>query len=164
MKKFILLLAVVFFFCAPCNATPNAQTVAAIERMFSLTDMDKVLDKMYERMESEFTYVVNQMDVPVAKKPELERRFKQMSQMMRSKMNWAHFKGPMIAAYSKAFTTEEIEQMIVFYQTPLGRKMLEKMPQLQDMSMQMMQQQMLTLMPKLKELQHNMTVEFARLD
>jgi hypothetical protein len=34
--------------------------------------------------------------------------------------------------YATTFTREEIDQMIVFYQTPLGQKIIKTMPQLQQ--------------------------------
>ena len=42
----------------------------------------------------------------------------------------------MIPIYDKYYTTEEINKMIEFYQTPLGKKLIATMPQIMQASIQ----------------------------
>jgi len=42
----------------------------------------------------------------------------------------------MIPIYDKYYTTEEINKMIEFYQTPLGKKLVSTMPQIMQASME----------------------------
>lgn len=165
MKNLILFCVVLLCMTGQSAYAVDAQTRAAIEKMFTLTAMDKVVDRLYHRMEIEMGHQISQMDVPPAKLPEMERHFKRLSNDMRGNFTWQKLKEPMIAAYSEVYTKSEIEQLIAFYRSPLGRKVLENTPQLTDLSLRMIQQQMqATLMPKMHQLQHDMTIEFAQLD
>lgn len=43
----------------------------------------------------------------------------------------------MVALYAKAYTAEELEELIIFYKSPLGRKTLESMPALRNQGSQL---------------------------
>src|SRR5215831_16947373 len=45
-------------------------------------------------------------------------------------VNWESVKEETITAYTREFTEPELKQLTEFYQTPLGKKASEKMPQL----------------------------------
>lgn len=164
MKKIILFCAVVFCFSTSNVFAADLQTKAAIEKMFNLINMDETYLKLYSQMEVEYVQMVSQMDVPPGKESQMKQQFKQLSAQMRSQLSWENIKSPMIEVYSKNFSRDEIEQLNAFYQSPLGRKVLEKAPQLTEFSAQLIQSHFQTIMPKMLEFQHNMTVEFAQLD
>ena len=42
-----------------------------------------------------------------------------------------------IPIYAEQFTDDDIQQMLAFYQTPIGKKMIEKMPIILQQSMQL---------------------------
>jgi hypothetical protein len=42
---------------------------------------------------------------------------------------------PIIAIYDANYSAEEVRQLLDFYQSPLGRKMIERMPQITQQSM-----------------------------
>jgi len=52
--------------------------------------------------------------------------------------------------YSNVFSAEEIQGLIDFYETPLGKKLLEKQPELMAATMQKMQGEMSKFMPKIQ--------------
>ena len=56
-----------------------------------------------------------------------------------------------IPIYEKYFTHEEILQMIAFYETPIGKKAIEVMPQLMVDSMQAGQRWAMTVMPEVEQ-------------
>ena len=58
---------------------------------------------------------------------------------------------PRIAAtYAKVLTPEDVKGMIAFYETPLGRRMIEVMPQLQQSGAQAGQEWAQSLLPQLQ--------------
>ena len=58
---------------------------------------------------------------------------------------------PRIAAtYAKVLTPEDVRGMIAFYETPLGRRMIEVMPQLQQSGAQAGQEWAKALLPQLQ--------------
>lgn len=54
------------------------------------------------------------------------------------------------AIYDNLFTQDELKQMIAFYQSPAGQKMVQKTPEIMVQSMEIMQEQMMRIIPKLQ--------------
>ncbi|MDT8390480.1 MAG: DUF2059 domain-containing protein [Lentisphaeria bacterium] len=52
--------------------------------------------------------------------------------------------------YAEVFTTKELQDLIDFYLSPIGQKMIEKQPQLMQATMQKMQVEMGKIMPDLQ--------------
>ena len=77
-------------------------------------------------------------------------------------MNWQDIKAPIINAYAQVYTKEEVEQLIRFYQSPLGQKTLTKMPELMQVSMQVMRVTSKKLLPKMQELQQDLAEELQK--
>ncbi|MCH7927981.1 MAG: DUF2059 domain-containing protein [Candidatus Dadabacteria bacterium] len=61
-----------------------------------------------------------------------------------------------ISIYAETFTEEELKGAIKFYKSPIGKKFIEKQPELMRKSMQISQKQMTTLMPKIQKLTEEM--------
>ena len=57
-----------------------------------------------------------------------------------------------VLAYSKVLTHDEVRQMIAFYETPLGKRIIEVMPQLQQAANQAGQEGAQSHAPKLQEM------------
>ena len=55
-----------------------------------------------------------------------------------------------VAIYAETFTEEELRGMVEFYQSPVGRKLIEKTPELMRRSMMITQKQMADMMPKVE--------------
>ena len=56
-----------------------------------------------------------------------------------------------IPIYAKYFSEDDILQLIAFYETPLGQKMIEVMPQLTMDSMQVSMRWLQSKVPELQE-------------
>lgn len=57
----------------------------------------------------------------------------------------------LVPIYARHFTHQDVRNMIAFYETPLGRKMLEVTPRIMQESMQLGQQWALRVMPGVQE-------------
>lgn len=65
-------------------------------------------------------------------------------------MGWEAQRGDIAALYAKNYTTEELKELNKFYQTTLGQKTVQLMPQLAAASAQIGQSKMLQHMPEMK--------------
>jgi len=72
--------------------------------------------------------------------------------MMREEMSWARLEPEFAALYAATFTQEEIDGLIAFYESPIGAALVNKMPQLTQRSMLMMQQHLGPMMQKLTQI------------
>lgn len=53
--------------------------------------------------------------------------------------------------YAEVFTKDELTELIKFYKSPIGKKFLEKQPQLTSATMQKMQVEMSKVMPQIQK-------------
>lgn len=65
-------------------------------------------------------------------------------------MGWEAQRGDIAALYAKNYTTEELKELNTFYQTPLGQKTIQLMPQLAAAGAQIGQSKMMKHMPEMK--------------
>ena len=65
----------------------------------------------------------------------------------------------MVKLYTSNFSESELKELVAFYQSPLGKKVLEKMPQLTQQSAQMTQAKLESAVPVVNKLLADMTAE-----
>jgi hypothetical protein len=88
----------------------------------------------------------------ISKDPQIQQDMQEMNALVRAELSWDKMEEPLIALYGSVFSEAELQDIIEFYQSPAGQKMLKRQPELMQGTMVMMQQQMQSLMPKIKAL------------
>jgi hypothetical protein len=61
----------------------------------------------------------------------------------------------MIEVYRAHFTEEEIQGLLKFYDSDVGRSTIAKMPAVMQSSMQITQERLATLLPQIQQVQRN---------
>ena len=74
----------------------------------------------------------------------------QMKAILNKYMSWASLKDDMAAAYMSEFTEPELNDLVNFYQTPLGKKTVEKLPALMQKGATMGQKRVQEHLPELQ--------------
>ena len=64
-------------------------------------------------------------------------------------LRWEDVRGDMVRVYAETYTEDELHQLAAFYQTPLGRRLLETMPALSQRTAELTQQRVMAHMPEL---------------
>jgi hypothetical protein len=165
MKRLLLALSFSFVFCLTSFAQPNDNAPATredvqryLEVMHSHDMMQQMVDTMAKQMHQLLhqQFLKNQDKLP----PDFEERMsKQMEDMFRD-MPWDEMMQAMIQAYQKHLTRGDINQLIAFYSTPTGQKVLRELPSMMADAMQTMMPIMQNYMEKV---QQRLEVETARL-
>ena len=78
-------------------------------------------------------------------------------------MDWGRLKEEFATLYVSVYTEPELRELTTFYKSPLGQKMLGKMPQLLQQSMQLAQRHKQDSMPRFQQLSEQMAAELKRL-
>lgn len=143
-----LLMTVVTLFVHPAIAQEalSAQKRADIERLLEVTDAIAVSQQMAGFVSANMAKTLRQLrpDIP-----------KEIIDMLPAEVdavfadNLDSFKELMIPLYHRHFTGEEIKDMIRFYDTDLGKKMVRVMPALARDSMEVGQRWGQSLGPKI---------------
>ncbi len=70
---------------------------------------------------------------------------------MRTRMSWETMRPQYVKLYSDTFSESEIDGMLTFYESPVGKALFEKMPLLMRKSMVLGAAQMQDLLPSIQE-------------
>jgi hypothetical protein len=73
----------------------------------------------------------------------------EMKSFLKKYMSWAGLKDDMIKIYADEFTEAELGELSAFYQTPLGKKTLQKMPTLMAKGAELGQRRVQEHLPEL---------------
>ncbi|MCC5852364.1 MAG: DUF2059 domain-containing protein [Alkalimonas sp.] len=99
--------------CAPLKAEPVYQL---LEVMGGQEQIAQMQEQMVQMM--------------AGSNPVLAQYEAVLADWTRTYMTWEQMREPMAALYNKHFSKDEIEQLIEFYQSPVGAKSVHLMPQL----------------------------------
>lgn len=86
-----------------------------------MTSMEALLDQQFRSANKQLS-TKGQEALMVVRKDSVK--------WMQDNLSWDQMKEMYVDIYMQVFTEEEINQLVEFYQSPLGQKMLEKMPEL----------------------------------
>lgn len=121
MKKTALLFALCLsVFSLPGQAAPEAARMNAALNLLESMDMRITMAHTIDHV----------THAEVEKSPDLVPFEGVMLRFMHKHMGYDSIKTELAAIYANAFTQTELEELAKFYRTPLGKKMLVKLPEL----------------------------------
>jgi hypothetical protein len=118
----------------------NSSHYKAAEQMLTLMDMPTVLKKSVDDM----------VAMQVQQNPSIAPYETVMKEFLAKYMSWDSLKADMIQIYMDEFTESELGELNKFYQTPVGRKAVERMPSLMTKGAQLGGQRVQQHMPELQ--------------
>ncbi len=160
MKAKALLLAILMMASFNSFATPAKKET--LEELFRLTDVTKMLDLVYAQSDAIAKQSMRGKSLTEEQKAVMNKYAEKNMALVKQEMSWDKLKTPIMEAYSRVYTDKEVQDIIKFYQTPTGKKMLKKMPELAQISMGLVQNMMQSMQPKLKLLQEEMAAEMEK--
>ena len=145
-----VLVSLVYLGCAAATDSGAVEITtehrAEIERLMDIINVDQMGKLVGEQMGQQ---MVQLMD---SKSPEsFTRAMEIIFEVFDEENVFEDVLNDLIPIYAKYFTLEEVREMIAWYETPLGKKSIEVMPQLIADSMQVSQQRLGAILPELEE-------------
>jgi hypothetical protein len=142
MKPFVLslLLGAIALFQPATIRADEASHRKAAESLFTLMGMEKMLTESVDQM----------LAMQVKQNPALAQHQPQMKAFLSKYMSWASLKDDMTKLYTSEFTESELNEMNKFYQTPLGKKTIERMPVLMAKGAEIGQKRIQEHLPELQ--------------
>lgn len=144
----------------PCFADEASHKKAVIE-LLEVTNSRKMLDQIVVYMDSMMRQQFLEMDLPPEENATVEQIQKEMMDWFSEYMAWENMQQLYIEIYIEVFTEEEIKELVAFYKSPLGQKLLAKMPELMEKSMTKTQA---VLQKKMPEFQERLQKKMAELE
>jgi uncharacterized protein len=141
---------------AASAASFSAQpTIESVKELLEVTKAEAMIDQAYASVEHFAKQGMAQQTAGRKLTDEQQRAIElapaKIAEVMKKELSWNTLQPIYIAIYQETFDQAEIDGLIQFYKSPVGQSFVSKMPQVMNRSMQTMQVQMQTLMPKIKE-------------
>ncbi len=144
MRKFLTILALACALAAPAaaSAEPSAKALALTRRMVAALHVEETMAPMMR------TLMQQQMDMIVAQRKGLTDQQKTMlSGALTESVGEVMDNGLMskvmekfIPAYAEVYTEDELQAVVDFYESPMGQRVLKKMPLLGPAAVKAMQE------------------------
>jgi hypothetical protein len=142
MKRLALTATMVLFLAGLCFAQTSTDqtpaTKADIERYFQVTKSPDMVKKMVAAMTQNMHQTFHQQflkhkdELP----PDYETKITARMEDLLTNMPMDEMLQAMVPAYQKHFTKGDIDNLIVFYSSPTGEKLLRELPSIMTDSMQ----------------------------
>lgn len=134
------------------NPKPSEQSV---RQLFAAMHTGESIKAAFARTEDMLRASMNE---PGARplNPEQQKIREQMRArvvaLMKQQFDWATIEPLMVESYRNTFTPQEVDALLRFYQTPIGRSVGAKLPATTQQMAQLMQQRIREIMPKIQEI------------
>ena len=142
MKKLIVLAAcaAAFGLARPARAQePTPARLAAAQQLINSVPMESIYRRTMDQM----------LAAQLRQNPEMARFQGTMRTFFDKYLSWNDVRGDMARAYALTYTEDEMRQLGAFYQTPLGRRLLETTPELSARTSELTQTRLMQHMPEL---------------
>lgn len=162
MPRFSAFIAVVLLAVGSTNVFADAASHAAeAERFLLLARADKLTVPVYAQVQQMFAQRFAESGSPKGQEATLERYQAKANAQITKAVGWDKIKPDMVKLYTSNFTEQELKDLIKFYQSPLGKKVMLKMPELTARSAQLTQKRIEGAVPQVNKLLKDMTTELA---
>ncbi|HYH80547.1 MAG TPA: DUF2059 domain-containing protein [Longimicrobium sp.] len=144
MKKLIAAAAcaVALGLAGPARAQePTPERMAAAERLVTSIDMESNYRRTMDMM------IQSQM----RQNPAIAPFEATMRAFFTRYLSWQQVRPDMVRVYALTYTEDEMGQLTAFYQTPLGKRLLETMPEVAARSSELTQRRLMEHMPELQQ-------------
>jgi hypothetical protein len=122
---------------------------ALAEELLVLMDVQKSTDQVFDMLRQSMSLQMLQSGKGSAAAKDDSMK---ALDVIQQELSWEKMKGRYVALYAETFNEEELQGIIAFYKSPAGQAFVKKQPELARRSMELNQQLMVEIMPKLKSL------------
>jgi len=155
--------AAALFICISSSAfADSASHAGSAERFLQLANADRLAVPVYAQVQQMFAQRFADAQAPDTKKALLERYQAQANTASDKAIGWDKLKPDLVALYTSQFSETELNQLIDFYESSLGKKMLSKLPELNARSAQLTQAKLESAVPEVNKLLSEMTAELEK--
>jgi uncharacterized protein len=159
----LLLLAILTFPLSAPAAPPSDQS---INQLLQLTKVDKLVDSVFAQMEGAMKASLQRATkgktLSADEQAVLDRQQAKMTGIMKDELSWEKMKDLYVQAYRETFSQEEIDGLVAFYQTPVGRSFVSKQPELMKRTLAIMQQRMAPMTQRIQKISEETVAELQK--
>ncbi|WP_263260871.1 DUF2059 domain-containing protein [Pseudomonas sp. RIT-PI-S] len=147
--------------CAGPVMADTASHNASAEAFLMMAHADKLGTPVYMQVQQMFAQRFAQANAPDSKQALLETYQAKANAALDQAIGWDKLKPEMVKLYTDNFTEQELKDLVKFYQSPLGQKIVQKMPQVTEQSAELTQAHLKEAAPVVNKLLADMTAEIT---
>ncbi|KAF1712510.1 hypothetical protein CSC70_03075 [Pseudoxanthomonas kalamensis DSM 18571] len=153
----VLLLLFPFAIVATAVAAESLPSEASVRDLLQVTEARKMIDASIAQIEPMMQATTQQAlqghELDDAQQALVAEMNAKLVGLLGETLDWDSLEPSFIDIYRKSFSQDEIDGMLQFYRSDAGKAVIAKMPQVMQYSMELSQQRVLGMMPKLQALQ-----------
>jgi hypothetical protein len=140
MKKIWLgtIIAVLFLIRPLCADEVSHRKAAA--KLLETTNVQQMLEQVRTSVEATMAQQLKTLNLPEEGRAAAAKAQQEMMAWFSEVFNWQKTKDAYVEIYVETFTEDELNELIAFNQSTLGQKVLKKMPEIMQRSMETTQQ------------------------
>ncbi len=127
---------ILFLIFATSAIAGEANHQKAVLKLLEITNAQKLIDQTLDSINQMVAQQFKSMNLPSKGQEASDRIREEIMTWFSEFFVWEKMQKLYIDIYTDVFTEQEINGLIDFYQTPLGQKMLSKMPELMQKTIQ----------------------------
>ena len=139
------------------QAWAQSATDASIRKLLEVTEAQKLVDGMYGQLDGMLQAAMKQAvgDVQLSREQLqiIEEAQSKIIALFQREMGWSSLEPMMVEIYRTHFSEAEIQGMLKFYESDVGRSAISKMPAVMQSSMQITQTRMAAMVPQIQQIQ-----------
>ncbi|MCY1555288.1 hypothetical protein D9M68_919340 [compost metagenome] len=124
-----------------------------------MAQADKLVVPVYAQVQQMFAQRFAESSTATGNQALLETYQAKANAELDRAVAWDRLKPDMVKLYTSNFNEQELQELVSFYQSPLGRKVLQKMPMLTEQSAQLTQAKLEAAVPEVNKLLAEMSGE-----
>jgi hypothetical protein len=159
LRTLSLCSALVLAIASAPTLAASASHEAKAERFLELVNADRLTVAVYAQVQQMFAQRFAEAQAPESRKAVLERYQTKADAELDKAIGWDKLKPEMVDLYAAEFSEKELAELIAFYQSPLGGKVLTKLPQLNAHSARLTQAKLEGAVPHVNKLLGEMMAE-----
>jgi uncharacterized protein len=168
MPKSVVSLLFILIASAPVFAADTAPSPASLQKLLEVTETRKLIEGSMAQMDAMIQRSTQQSMQGQVVGPEKQKILDELRgrvvKIMQEEITWDRLEPAFVDIYTKSFTQKEVDGMLAFYETDVGKSMITKMPQVMQLSMELVQTYLGDAMPKVQRAQEEAVAQLKALD
>jgi len=155
-KQWLFILTALVCLTTASYANPHQD---AARELMQVSGTEQIMSQMQLQIENMFLNISSD-DTYNDKQKQIVKKYRdEVAKLLGNEMQWDQIEKQVVDLYVKSFTEQELKELITFYKTSLGQKMIEKMPWVMLRSAEVAREQMRFVIPRVKDLGKSMNEE-----
>jgi uncharacterized protein len=153
MKRVLLIAMCILAFSSTSAFADEAGLKKMALNLLEITNARSGIDRVMKSAEGTIRQQLDTLsiDLPPEGREEVAAVRKDCIKWLSDNLSWDQMKDIYVDIYAHIFNEDEMGELIRFYQSPLGQKMLKKMPEIIQLSVQRSQALIQKKMPELQK-------------